>query len=169
MFYGGRLLSHLSFDNKDDVDQFIDLRRINPNMAIVIDSDKKCKDDEINSTKCRVYNEFDNGFFSSFAWITAGREIENYVSSEVMERAVKSVHPSAQNLASTGQYDHCYYFSKENNEVQKENINKVKIAKQVVQSDAKLSVLDLRENIGKLSKFIRQSNDLPMCNPECIF
>jgi predicted ATP-dependent endonuclease of OLD family len=53
MFYGGRLLSHLSADDPE-VGEFISLRRLNQNISIVIDSDKKSKQSEINETKRRV-------------------------------------------------------------------------------------------------------------------
>jgi hypothetical protein len=40
MFYGGRLLSHLTAGDDEDVSEFIELRSLNRNLAIVIDSDK---------------------------------------------------------------------------------------------------------------------------------
>ena len=42
MFYGGRLLRHLSADD-EEIDEFINLRRINQNLVIIIDSDRKKK------------------------------------------------------------------------------------------------------------------------------
>ena len=159
MFYGGRLLSHLSFDD-EEVDEFIDLRKINQNTAILIDSDKKNENGNITRTKHRIYNEFNNGSAPGFAWVTAGREIENYVLPTVMEEAVKSVYPKAKKLASTGQYAHCYYFFEKNSATRKTKVDKIKIAKKVIKFDATLSVLDLKKNIRKLSEFIRQSNGL---------
>ncbi len=159
MFYGGRLLNHLTFDDKEIV-EFIALRSINQNSAILIDSDRKEKDQELNSTKCRVIQGFDNG--SGLAWVSAGREIENYVSPELMEKAVKSVYPNAASLVSTEQYEHCYYFVTENGNTEKK-VDKMKIAKQVTKFDVNLKVerFDLREKILSTTNFIRQCNNLP--------
>lgn len=158
MFYGGRLLSHLSADD-EEIEEFISLRKINQNLAILIDSDREKKGQAMNPTKCRIRDEFDKG--PGFAWISAGREIENYVPSGLMEEAVKNVHRNAVRLASTGQYDHCYYFIKKSGEVQKENIDKVKIAREVTSFDAELSVLDLSKQIRNMANFVRRCNDLP--------
>jgi predicted ATP-dependent endonuclease of OLD family len=156
MFYGGRLLSHLSADD-EEVDEFISLRRINQNLAIIIDSDRKKKGQAMNPTKRRVRDEFNKG--PGFAWITAGREIENYIPPQLMEEAVKQVHPGAERVTATGQYQQCYHFKKKGGGIQKE-VDKVKIARMIAQSDAELDILDLEENIRKMTKFIRQCNDL---------
>ncbi len=84
MFYGGRLLSHLSFDvfRDNDVDEFIKLMNLNRNSIIIIDSDKKSKYGKINKTKQRIRDEFKcNG---SMCWITAGKEIENYLDRDLI-------------------------------------------------------------------------------------
>ncbi len=156
MFYGGRLLSHLSADD-EEVDEFIALRRINQNLSIIIDSDRKKKGEKMNPTKCRVRDEFDKG--PGFAWITKGREIENYIPSALMEEAVKQVHPGAEKLTATEPFEQCYHFKKKGGGIQKE-VDKVKIARKIADSDAALDVLDLAENIRKMTKFIRQCNDL---------
>ena len=53
MFYGGRLLSHLTA-NDPEVTDFISLRKLNRNVGILIDSDKASAHAKINSTKSRV-------------------------------------------------------------------------------------------------------------------
>lgn len=60
MFYGGRLLSHLTADDTE-INEFISLRRLNRYISIVVDSDKACKKDDINQTKNRIKEEFDKG------------------------------------------------------------------------------------------------------------
>lgn len=86
MFYGGRLLSHLS-PNDEDVDDFISLRRMNRSMAILIDSDKISPQKRINDTKARVRDQFDNDG-PGFAWITAGYTIENYLPVPLLQTAI---------------------------------------------------------------------------------
>jgi predicted ATP-dependent endonuclease of OLD family len=87
MFYGGRLLSHLSlerdiFPNPDDL---IPLLRINQNTIILIDSDRKKHGARINNTKNRVKKECDES--GLYCWITDGREIENYISNRSISLA----------------------------------------------------------------------------------
>ena len=56
MFYGGRLLSHLSNDDIEstDIDDFILLRRLNNRSVMLMDSDKENENDPVNSTKSRL-------------------------------------------------------------------------------------------------------------------
>ena len=80
MFYGGRLLSHLSLSRDEpglSAEEMIKLLRINQNSAIVIDSDRTRSDAEINETKIRIAKECKEA--GVLCWITAGREIENYL------------------------------------------------------------------------------------------
>jgi predicted ATP-dependent endonuclease of OLD family len=159
MFYGGRLLSHLSADD-EEIEDFISLRKINQNLVIVIDSDRPKKGHKMNATKRRVRDEFDNG--RGFAWVTAGREIENYVPPEIMLDAVQTVYPSAVGLSTTERYEHTYHFVKADGNVKCNGIDKVKIARKVVEFEANLDRFELRRDIQRLSKFIRECNDLPV-------
>lgn len=79
MFYGGRLLSHLSLerDGAEGSAELIALLRINQHSAIVIDSDRKKTSDPLNATKERVRKECKTS--GLICWITDGREIENYL------------------------------------------------------------------------------------------
>ena len=87
MFYGGRLLSHLSLerDNPDEAEKLIQLLRINQHSTIVIDSDKDNEADQINATKLRIKQECENNHI--VCWITDGREIENYLPKTAIEEA----------------------------------------------------------------------------------
>jgi hypothetical protein len=154
MFYGGRLLSHLTA-NDVEVDEFISLRRLNRHIAIVIDSDRSKPEDPINSTKERVVDEFNQG--PGFAWVTTGREIENYVDPELMEQAVKTVCPKAVKLARKKNYEHIWHYRTDTGET-RGDADKVKIARQVSQAEPNLLVLDLKSQVEKLVEFIRNSN-----------
>ena len=74
MYYGGKLLSHYSTDETDDL---INILTTNRNSAIVLDSDKRAQQTAISSTKKRILTEFEKT--NMFAWKTQGKEIENYV------------------------------------------------------------------------------------------
>ncbi len=91
MFYGGRLLSHLSLERDGDsaADELIDLLRINQHSIVVIDSDKTKRGERINATKLRVSKECEkNGLV---CWITHGREIENYLPVDCISSAYEEI------------------------------------------------------------------------------
>jgi hypothetical protein len=94
MFYGGRLLNHLTVLD-EPVKDFICLRRLNRHSAVVIDSDRTSRGKNLNGTKTRVRNEFDSDG-PGFAWITSGYTIENYVPADVLRAAVSRVDPGLQ-------------------------------------------------------------------------
>lgn len=84
MFYGGRLLSHLSLgrDNPAPSDALIALLRINQHPAVVIDSDRANARGRLNDTKRRVIEECEKERVP--CWVTDGREMENYLPGEVI-------------------------------------------------------------------------------------
>lgn len=159
MFYGGRLLSHLSA-NEEDVQRFIDLRSLNRNIAILIDSDKTADNDGINATKQRIAAEFDDAH--GFCWITKGREIENYISHDALQIAVSQRYPDYLRPAKGRQYDHALFYYKHDpdnaNGVLVKTIDKVGVAQLVCNEPANLEVLDLRAQLDKLVSLIRNSN-----------
>ena len=101
IFYGGRLLSHLSAVNPEDVDDGISILNANRNALILIDSDKRNQQSRINNTKQRMKEEFDR--LGAFCWITRGKEIENYIPLEVVNSRW-----SAQATEHVGRYDNYF-------------------------------------------------------------
>jgi len=162
--YGGKLLSHLSFNGNDkEIDEFIALRSINQNSAILMDSDRKWEGDKLNETKCRICKEFNNG--NGLAWVSDGREIENYIPPELMIKAIKAIDINASKLICTGKYQHCYeYIRQDGTEFDKNKVEKIKIAKEITNDKAELDRFDLHEKINGLVTFIRRCNDLPNRN-----
>ncbi|RWU12032.1 hypothetical protein EGC76_02225 [Pseudidiomarina gelatinasegens] len=105
MFYGGKSFSHLSgVDNdvSDRVEDFISIRALNRYSVIVFDSDKASSQSRLSSTKQRLKQEFDNG--PGYTWVTAGREIENYLDAEALEMSIQEVHPSAAKIHDKGRW-----------------------------------------------------------------
>jgi hypothetical protein len=84
VFYGGRLLAHLSAASPDESVALVSILRTNRNAAIVIDSDKRAKATRVNDTKKRLAAEVANA--DGYCWITDGKEIENYISTKVLQR-----------------------------------------------------------------------------------
>lgn len=156
MFYGGRLLSHLSAVDAD-IDAFINLRRINQNMVIVTDSDKRTTHSNINDTKRRIRTAFTADENAGFAWITRGKEIENYVPRAIFHEAFNECHPSAKASWDGGQFTSAFNSTPEITQP-----NKIKIARKIAQKWTQTMdhPLSLDESIRKLVHFIRKANGL---------
>jgi AAA ATPase domain len=159
MFYGGRNLSHLSAHD-EDLEEFISLRALNQNCAILIDSDRASASDPINDTKTRLCDEFSQG--DGIAWVTEGREIENYVDFGQLLTAIQAVHPTSYIGPETpgGFFDKALtYKAKKNNGTEVVvTADKVKVAKQIASAQPNLTILDLEERIGALVAMIRRAN-----------
>lgn len=161
MFYGGRNLSHLSAGD-DEVREFIALKALNQNSAILIDSDRSSATDRINDTKQRICEEFAKG--RGYAWVTAGREIENYIEFSALQAAISQVHSRsyAKPANSGGLFDHAIQFlpqpSEDDREPKSVTADKVKVARKVCAEEANLDVLDLRERVEALVELIRAAN-----------
>lgn len=82
MFYGGRLLSRVHFLPEFLDQELIPLLRINHNAYVMIDRDGKYVSDNLNRTKTRIQKEVGE----ESCWITDGREIENYLTKETIEK-----------------------------------------------------------------------------------
>jgi len=153
MFYGGRLLSHLSA--REEVDDFISLRRLNRRVAILMDSDKDRSRARINDTKKRIRDELDS---DGFAWVTKGREIENYIPVAMTTEAIQNVHRDAGVSVDDAIYGkRLQYTSKSGG---KKTADKIKVARWVAEHEADLSVLDLEAMVRRTVDFIRESNDI---------
>ncbi|WP_120499437.1 AAA family ATPase [Roseovarius sp. EL26] len=159
MFYGGGLISHLSASD-DALDQFIQLRKLNRHMAIVIDSDRSSPDDELKPHAKRLRKEMEKD--GGVVWITAGREIENYLEGDKLQEALEQLHPKTyQARGETGVYDHAFYFYRnaEKTEIYKKG-DKVGAALALCQAPAHLKILDLQERIARLVQMILTANNL---------
>lgn len=156
MFYGGRLASHLSgHDLDEEIDDFISLRRLNRRGVIVIDSDRDKKRARINATKKRLQQEFDKG--PGYAWITDGREIENYLSSDQVKEAIQKTKPSAKSISKFEKYENFLSITTRGNKVTQ--ASKVDVARHITSAyEPDFKILDLDKQIRKLLSFICESN-----------
>jgi hypothetical protein len=82
LFYGGKLLFHLDAREPDSSGTTIHLFTTNRNAAVLIDSDRRDSTTAINTTKQRIVDEITSA--GGLAWITAGREIENYIPTDLL-------------------------------------------------------------------------------------
>ena len=128
---------------------------MNRNLVVVMDSDRAREEERINKTKKRIRQEFDDG--PGFAWVTAGREIENYLEKSTLRDAVEAVRATAGRRVKTGQFDTAIPRvdpGKKNSP----RIDKIKVAHEVVNRPPNLDVLDLRKRLKQLVEFIRAAN-----------
>jgi predicted ATPase len=85
VFYGGSVLATHSFEPPDSplfdddavVDEMSQALQINPNIVVLMDSDKEFEDAPLKDRVQRVSTEV--AASGGVAWVTDGREIENYI------------------------------------------------------------------------------------------
>lgn len=159
MFYGGRLLSHLSAQDRE-TDQFIDLLRINRNVAVVIDSDRREKGKRINETKRRIREEIDK--IGGFCWITEGKEIENYFSPEEIAQAISRIASyEVHSMDEPGQFGRpLRHYKKIGTRRGKlvETVDKVKLSKVLAANALDGSVFGLGKRLKEIVSFINACN-----------
>ena len=172
LYYGGRLLSHYCLDDDKelmqqhgkstnlrdlfqssnrytDLESKINILTTNHNSAIVVDSDKKQDTDNINDTKKRIEREFSKK--QLFCWITKGKEIENYLSLESINKAVSV---TIENQCGQFELFPEYIKSSYNSFTHK----KVEFAREVSKHITKENILDLEKQIKELYKQIEKWN-----------
>lgn len=88
VFYGGRLLAHLSAEEPDfDDDAAVRILTLNRKACVMMDSDKDDASDEVGATKLRIQREIES--VGGISWITDGREVENYIDPTVIQGVLK--------------------------------------------------------------------------------
>jgi hypothetical protein len=168
LFYAGRLLSHYSGNElgslETSVGDFISMLDVNRNMAVVIDSDRKDSNQEINATKTRLVDEFNK--VGAVAWVTVGREIENYVPPDIFAAAVEQVHPtvSASHDDAPNEFASRFTFVTTTGDTTAGKIHapdKVRIASVATELDPSLwDILDLVPKVTELVRFIEKANNI---------
>lgn len=156
LFYGGRLLSHLT-GKVDESNELIQLFRANLHSIIVIDSDKTDSKKRINKTKQRIKKEFIQN--QAIVWITQGKEIENYLSRDIFNK-IYNIDKQI------GQYEKIDDFLNKNS--RKKNMGNyyvthkvsesISIVKEMLLEDT--NVLDLEKQISTIVKQIETWNGI---------
>ena len=163
MFYGGGLLSHLTVNGEtnevldDDTNIFIELKNINRQMFFVIDSDKAKKGARINKTKKRIIEEIKKINANSRAWLTQGREIENYIEADVIEECIKDIHKNVNSIEKKGYFENLLNYRRKGS-IDIYSANKIKVAYKVIKKEANLNILDLNKQLSNLYDFIKAAN-----------
>lgn len=159
VFYGGRLLSHLTFNQPDEkeLSNLIKLLTVNRNAFILIDSDKRNQQTQLNDTKKRIISEMEES--SGDVWVTKGKEIENYIPVNVINKALNKNFEGSVNKY--GNFE--AYLNKRESGLGKKYIkNKVKyshvFADHFTRSDF-VKVLDLSGKVASLVQLISKVNN----------
>lgn len=157
VFYGGRLLAHLAASDEDKND-LINILRVNRNALIMIDSDKDNSSTEINATKNRMASEIEQ--FGGISWITAGREVENYLAGDTLKSLFPSVLRDLQPFE-----DICRYIKRNVSvaEANKFERGKVLFAERALPHITKEGLpktLDLASRLSQASEAIKRWNKL---------
>ncbi|MCM1264171.1 MAG: ATP-binding protein [Butyrivibrio sp.] len=150
LYYGGRLLSQYSAEEETDL---ISIITTNRNATMVMDSDKRNQATSLNDTKKRIIEEFDK--LGMFCWVTKGKEIENYIPKEAIEKKFDTqVRKQCEKYELFPDYIELYYKNFKNKKVPFANEIKDYITK-----ENSSSMLDLESQIKKLYKSIKKWNE----------
>jgi putative ATP-dependent endonuclease of the OLD family len=84
---GGAQNAHFSFENEEVVDDLIKTLNINRHAIMMADSDRKKVADGLKVHTARLEKEVNKS--GGYAWITAGREVENYIPETVWKKQFK--------------------------------------------------------------------------------
>ena len=158
LFYGGRLLSHFSSDDPADVGSAVALLGINRNLALVMDSDRKKAKSWINKTKLRLREEI--GRLDGISWVTTGREIENYLSRDVLLAAL------GEGIPVLGSYEHFFndYVPKlspaNRRQLERGKVKAAEFFSQVMTAENVRGMLDIDFQMQTLCNAIRKWNRL---------
>lgn len=152
LYYGGKLLSHLSTLPPAEAEQYINILTTNRNAAIIIDSDKRSSRSKINSTKTRIQKEFCE--IGGFCWITKGKEIENYLSAPCIE-----IKYGATGLKNIGQYElFPDYIKRWDKNFAGHKVSFAKSISEYITIENSKDMLDLEKQIKQLYETIQKWN-----------
>lgn len=161
VFYGGRLLSHLSADSSSEgFRRYIQILLVNKNAILIMDSDKRYKSDKINDTKLRIKEEMEK--CSAYPWITKGKEIENYIPSNALE-----IYLNMENVRNVKQYENFpeYLENLQKGQGKKFLNNKILFAETIrefLTKESLTSTLDLDSEMKHVIKLIHEWNSSPV-------
>lgn len=151
VFYGGRLLAHLSAEIEGDAD-WVQILRVNRNALVLIDSDKRSAKARINDTKKRIINEVEE--IGGISWVTNGKEVENYIPFSVL----KILYPSVKAITPLGQFDEIGDYLEKLKKGEKNRFirNKVLFAERVCPLLTRESLSEILELTKKLDQVCNQ-------------
>ena len=136
------------------------LLKLNNNSFVVIDRDGKTISVKLNDTKTRIQNELGE----NKTWITKGREIENYISNDALQKWLQndySIRCVFDNESNKKLEDNITKIGKQTEKI-KYNLNKNKYANDIVKhiDNNNFENLDLKLNLENLISTIKKWNKI---------
>lgn len=99
--YGGKLLSHLTM--AEDERDLINILKLSRNAVVVCDRDTESIEQPIGETKARLQKDCEA--LGAMFWLTAGRELENYFSDQVLSSTYAELMKEPGASITLGQFD----------------------------------------------------------------
>lgn len=164
LLYGGRLFTHLTGEDpgegEDERKQLISIVHTCRNSAFVMDNDCKKADSRLYKVQQTLKSELEKQ--ECLCWVTAGREIENYIPIETLKKVVPLVHTQSE-YKPVNQKRGRLTRIKGPRAKKAIDFDKVKVAKAVMEhlkDDLPDSGLDLEKRLKDLVAAIRRANDI---------
>jgi AAA15 family ATPase/GTPase len=156
MFYGGRLLSNMTFDADWFNKNIVPALKLNKNAFVMIDKDGKRINSDLNETKARISSEIGEGR----CWITKGREIENYLSRTTIEKWLLEKHEITSTISMDNDKKLEVIISESYSKSPKYNSSKTAYSAEIVDfiTLEDFDVLDLKERVVSLISIIKEWN-----------
>lgn len=151
--YGGSVSAHLTFERDEEVQDMIAAIRVNRHAIVLIDSDKDAATSSLKKHAERLKEEIERA--EGYTWITAGREVENYIPESVLASLEEGLSPPSDS------YFRIPALVAKHRGV--EEIRKVDLANAVCPSLTKANLaatLDLAERLDEVCEQIRRWNRL---------
>lgn len=155
VLYGGKLLNSFEATPATSVDDLFHMFRVNSHFCVLMDSDRKKKNEQANSTKLRIKKEcIESG---NMSWITDYRTIENYIPGDTLKSALESLYPEKKYAGEL--YDPYICPLDEPFVGTKTKPSKVEVARRVVQLDYEMGD-KLKKNARDLVRRIEKANGM---------
>ncbi len=81
--FGGSCNAHLSFDDPEQIEDLLAALKLSRNALLLVDSDRSEPDGKLKPNTDRLIKEIETR--GGYAWLTAGREVENYIPQSLLK------------------------------------------------------------------------------------
>lgn len=159
MYYGGKVLAHFTAVD-DPEDDLVQVLRINRYAIFLMDRDAVKDGGKLNATKERILKELGE----EQCWVTDGREIENYLRPELIDRYLTATCGQEVNIkfTSNSKLQNAITKATEDLDVAPVKHTKVEYARAFCElmNTTDLDALDLPKRLRKMVELIRKWNHL---------
>jgi putative ATP-dependent endonuclease of OLD family len=158
LFYGGKLLSHISCEEPNCDPSRVQVLTVNRNAIVLMDSDLRNEDGrKLSQTKQRILSELENA--GGLGWVTAGKEVENYLPQAVMHEIFGADFPKVP--PSTPLWNAIDRFKQgEGKKWEKQKVALSFSAGPLITREGLAGTLDLKERLDSVCATIRRWNGL---------